>query len=851
MRVTMKMATNTAIDNILDNYSRLLRVQEQMAVGQRVINPSDDPLAANEGIRIQTVIQQISQYNRNIEVGESFLGLSDGALQDVNDILTNAEGLVTGMASETTTPDMRQATVLEIGAILEQLLIIGNRSIGDRYIFSGTHTNEEPFEIVGTKYVYFKGNENDISVQVDRNSYVPMNIKASDVFGMLVTTMRSDILTPQVNLGIDTSTRLEDLNRGDGVAEGSIYIEYFDGTITQGVEVNLSTADTLEDIADLVADATNDEVVVDANSAGTGLVFTNTTGAANAISISEIANNTTARDLGILGSSVAGNNFIVGNSVVPALTKQTLLADIPGYYGTPLTIAVGADDMSNPLFQETRDVNNNLSSYQLAGLTQGVTTDIDDNVYFSVTNLGGNDYQVEAFKDSGRLPEDRIAVGQVTTTTGQGIVTLSPDNGSGVSGTVRLNYIADDADINVKIQFPESYRATVQVEAFEETNDAQDQLSGWQLHGLQKGVDTDIDGKMYIDVVDLGGPPWTVRVYSDPTKTDLVASGSLAGPSQNGTVTLVGTPGTLHEHVTGSVDLQYLADDFGIELEATFATVSDLLQEINESDTYTYAKISDDGKAIQISSRLAGATLHLIQDGPQLAETNDDNDLLNRWSINGIEAGVNSGVNGELYADLTITSPPTPGPTITVNLYSDAAHTNLVATGSIANPDPVIIPPEMGIVLSEVNSSGINGSVNIDVDPVLTPLVDNDIELAPQDMGLSGKKREQNVFSTLTDVIDAGHANDVGTLHELLANFDVDQDRVLDGRAKIGSTMDRFEMMKNRLADEQLSFSSIFAARIDLDYADAIVKYQAESNIFNASLSVAGSIIPMSLVDFI
>ena len=88
-------------------------------------------------------------------------------------------------------------------------------------------------------------------------------------------------------------------------------------------------------------------------------------------------------------------------------------------------------------------------------------------------------------------------------------------------------------------------------------------------------------------------------------------------------------------------------------------------------------------------------------------------------------------------------------------------------------------------------------------------------------------------------------------MHNLLGNFDIDQQRVLDGRAKIGSTMDRFEMMSNRLADENLSFSKIFANRIDLDYADAIVRYQAESNIFNASLSVAGSIIPMSLVDFL
>ena len=80
MRSTIKIAANTSLNNILDNYARILKIQNQMAKGRRVINPSDDPLAANVGMRIDTLLKRLTQYNRNIDIGYSFLGLSDLSL---------------------------------------------------------------------------------------------------------------------------------------------------------------------------------------------------------------------------------------------------------------------------------------------------------------------------------------------------------------------------------------------------------------------------------------------------------------------------------------------------------------------------------------------------------------------------------------------------------------------------------------------------------------------------------------------------------------------------------------------------------------------------------------------------
>jgi flagellar hook-associated protein 3 FlgL len=932
----MKIATNTAIDNILDNYSRLLRVQNQMSTGRRVLDPSDDPLATNEGIRVQSIISELGQYKRNINVGTSFLEQSDGALQDVNNVETAARGMTIGMASDTMTPEMRRANVKEVGSLLQELVALGNRQVGNRFIFGGTRTTEAPLEVVGANYVHYTGNDDDITLQVDRESFVPSNIKATDVFGSLVTTVQSDETQPLVNTVPDQSTRLEDLNAGQGVAEGSVAIEYFDGVDLVYSEVDLQSADTLEDVVDLVEQRTNGDIDVEINAAHTGINLINTTGPANSIQVSEVASNTTARDLGIRGSSLVGSNTINGADITPQLNEETLLADVPGYYGDPLTLVTGSDNLKDPRFLEKQDINSNLAEYRLDGLTEGVTTDENGDVYFSVTDLGGNDYQVEVFKDDARLPTDRIAVGQINTAAGQGDVPLSAVNGSGVSGSVRLTYTADDDDIEVEVQFPDDFRSTIHVETFSEENDNLDQLSGWRLSGLQKGQDTaadgslapelsldpadgptvevyrdrvaavpelvasgsvtyqgardaqddanqldnwnlnnvhwtndTTDGQMVGEVVNVAGQ-WTVRLYSDVVGGDLVAEGALPAGEDTGTVTLVPqgahtaggsvdvtsaqadgqflvTPNPTvqltgavgHEHVNGQVDVAYEADDNDINLTATFATVEDFMRAVEESDTYTTAEISEDGSALEIKSRLAGATLHVVQDGPVMHERDEDNQL-SRWNLTGLQAGVNSDINGEIYGSY-VEDPPASG-NYRIDLYKDADRTEQVATASFSGPMPV-----GPVNFNESNDSGIFGTVYVDD----YTADDTDFTLEPQGLGLSGKKREDNIFSTLVDVIEAGTANDTGALSELIGNFDVDERRVLDGRAEIGATLQRFEMLTSRLSDEETTFTKIFSQQIDLDYADAIVSFQEQSNVFNAALSVAGRIIPMSLVDFI
>jgi peptidoglycan hydrolase-like protein with peptidoglycan-binding domain len=90
----------------------------------------------------------------------------------------------------------------------------------------------------------------------------------------------------------------------------------------------------------------------------------------------------------------------------------------------------------------------------------------------------------------------------------------------------------------------------------------------------------------------------------------------------------------------------------------------------------------------------------LLHPGPVLA------DLMHQiihWTLSGVTLSKNTDGNGMIYVTVT----QTPGPAYQVDLYSDAARTARIATASSPSPKATIM-------LTEVNGSGVSGSVTLD-----------------------------------------------------------------------------------------------------------------------------------------
>ncbi len=179
MRIADKMATGQVDRNIQKNRSDMANLQNQAATQKRITRPSDDPLASSRVLAARTDERGYKQFIQNINQAKSFLEFSEQALGELNEALVRAKELAIAQASDAGASDeTRRITAEEIGQIYQHALQIGNRKLGDRFIFGGYQTLKQPFDTHGQYY----GDDGDIKIQIHKDAFVGMNLAGSKVF---------------------------------------------------------------------------------------------------------------------------------------------------------------------------------------------------------------------------------------------------------------------------------------------------------------------------------------------------------------------------------------------------------------------------------------------------------------------------------------------------------------------------------------------------------------------------------------------------------------------------------------------------------------------------------------------
>jgi len=179
MRIADKMAFNQVNQNLAKNRSDMADLQNQAATQKRITKPSDDPLASARVLAARTEERGNSQFIKNINNARSFLEFSDQSLGELSDILVRAKELAISQSNDASgNAESRMVTASEIEQIYNQAVQIGNRKLGERYIFGGYKTQTMPFTQAGE----YLGDDGDMKIQTHKDTFVAMNIPGNKVF---------------------------------------------------------------------------------------------------------------------------------------------------------------------------------------------------------------------------------------------------------------------------------------------------------------------------------------------------------------------------------------------------------------------------------------------------------------------------------------------------------------------------------------------------------------------------------------------------------------------------------------------------------------------------------------------
>jgi flagellar hook-associated protein 3 FlgL len=197
-RVSSQFASNQAVSLLQGNQQRLATIQERVASGKNIIRPSDDPLGTTQLLGINVAIRDDDQFIRNIQDALSEIDSSTGALNNVTDLINRASELATQASTITSGSTNLSAIENELNLILDQVVQVGNTSLGGRYVFGGLQTQSAPFTRTGDSVVYSgsaSSGSNARQIEVSSGSLVTINVPGDSIFGDVTSTGAPELVS--------------------------------------------------------------------------------------------------------------------------------------------------------------------------------------------------------------------------------------------------------------------------------------------------------------------------------------------------------------------------------------------------------------------------------------------------------------------------------------------------------------------------------------------------------------------------------------------------------------------------------------------------------------------------------
>ena len=200
MRITNSMMTNQFLADANANLSRVSHYQEQVSSTKRVSHISDDPEATITALRARNKLSGLDMYQKNIKTAGSYLKEAESAADELNDVLQSVYENIVDAANGDMNDDNMAAIADEISCLQEEIVSVGNSTVGSAYLFGGFNftgstgpdgTKSAPFSVdAATGHLIYNGIDmTQISSADDYDNYTDLMSRCADVIGQSKTEL--------------------------------------------------------------------------------------------------------------------------------------------------------------------------------------------------------------------------------------------------------------------------------------------------------------------------------------------------------------------------------------------------------------------------------------------------------------------------------------------------------------------------------------------------------------------------------------------------------------------------------------------------------------------------------------
>ena len=238
MRITNNILINNLKSNIRTNIRNLDKYQMQLATGQRINRPSDDPVGLIDVMRLSSRLRDNEQYKANVKDALSWLTATESSLSVLADNMNRVHELTVYGATGTLTSADREAISTEIQRIREQVKDLINTTHSDRYVFGGTNTTRSPYD--GSNWY---DNTNRIYYEIGTGIKMPVNLTAQQVFKSTATvkagaaSISGATVTGQAGTAVIDGAVINITTADNPGVPGETIVTFDDGVVSEDVIV--------------------------------------------------------------------------------------------------------------------------------------------------------------------------------------------------------------------------------------------------------------------------------------------------------------------------------------------------------------------------------------------------------------------------------------------------------------------------------------------------------------------------------------------------------------------------------------------------------------------------------------
>ena len=186
IRISTGMVFDQGVTHMQNAQAALVKTQQQIASGRRLLTPADDPIAAAHSLDVQQSQAINQQYSRNGDSAKATLGLEDNALASVTSLVQNAKTLAVNAGDGALTEQDLDTIGQQLRSQSQQLLGLSNSTDGNgQYLFSGYQASTRPFSEATPGVVAYSGDQGQRLIQISASRQVPISDAGSQVFQLI------------------------------------------------------------------------------------------------------------------------------------------------------------------------------------------------------------------------------------------------------------------------------------------------------------------------------------------------------------------------------------------------------------------------------------------------------------------------------------------------------------------------------------------------------------------------------------------------------------------------------------------------------------------------------------------